>query len=125
MGDLSRHFNRAEFQCKGQNCAVSGHGNCGQDTIDYELIRILEDVREYFGKPVIITSGNRCAWHNQQVGGADNSFHVISRAADFYVKGVDVEDVADYLEDKAPGLGRYSSWVHVDTRNGGWARWSG
>ncbi|BEB16509.1 hypothetical protein VEE45_23520 [Escherichia coli] len=46
---LSKHFSRKEFKCK---C-----GKCDYDTIDAELLVILEDVREHFGKPVIINSG--------------------------------------------------------------------
>ena len=115
MGDLSKHFNRSEFAC---SC-------CGkEDTVDHALIELLEDVRENFGQPVIITSGHRCVWNNERIGGSAGSLHLKGRAADFIVKNVDPEDVASYLEDKAPGLGRYSTWTHVDTRTGGWARWS-
>jgi uncharacterized protein YcbK (DUF882 family) len=124
MGDLSKHFDRAEFRCKGENCAPSGHGNCGQDTIDYELVIILEQVREHFKTPVIISSANRCAWHNQMEGGVSNSQHVVGRAADIKVKGVHPSDVAEFLEDKASGLGRYDTFTHLDTRENG-ARWSG
>ena len=125
MGDLSKHFDRSEFQCKGENCAVSGSGNCGQDTIDYALIDVLEQVREHFGNPVVITSGNRCAWYNQQIGGVSNSLHVLGRAADIKVKGVSPDTVADFLEDKTSGLGRYPTFTHVDSRTGFNARWSG
>jgi hypothetical protein len=85
MGDLSKHFDRSEFRCKGENCAPSGHGNCGQDTIDYALIEVLEQVREHFNVPVIITCGNRCAWHNQSVGGVPSSQHLLGRAADMFL----------------------------------------
>ncbi len=77
---LSKHFSRKEFKCK---C-----GKCDYDTIDAELLVILEDVREHFGKPVIINSGNRCPTHNKNVGGATNSYHVRGRAADIVIKGV-------------------------------------
>jgi uncharacterized protein YcbK (DUF882 family) len=116
MGDLSNNFNRSEFACR---CG------CGQDTVDAELLEILEAVRERFDSSVIITSGNRCLYHNEREGGSSNSLHLTGRAADFVVVNVDPEDVADFLEPIAPGLGRYSNWTHVDSRSGGKARWSG
>jgi uncharacterized protein YcbK (DUF882 family) len=124
MGDLSKHFDRSEFLCKGEDCAPSGHGNCGKDTIDYALVEVLESVREHFGKPVVITSANRCAWYNQLIGGVSSSQHLLGRAADIKVKGVSPDTVADFLEDKVSGLGRYSTFTHIDTRENG-ARWSG
>ncbi|HDX6471612.1 TPA: DUF882 domain-containing protein, partial [Escherichia coli] len=97
---LSKHFSRKEFKCK---C-----GKCDYDTIDAELLVILEDVREHFGKPVIINSGNRCPTHNKNVGGAANSYHVRGRAADIVIKGVSPDIVHAYLDGKYPtqyGLG--------------------
>lgn len=114
---LSRHFNRREFACK---CG------CGADTVDAELIQILEHTRLHFKRPITITSGVRCAEHNKRVGGSKNSLHITGRAADFKVQGVSSKDVytflADYLN-KRGGLGLYSSWVHVDSRSNGPARW--
>jgi uncharacterized protein YcbK (DUF882 family) len=124
MGDISKNFDRSEFRCKGEDCAPSGHGNCGQDTIDYELVVILEQVREHFAKPVVITSANRCAWYNQLIGGVSSSQHLLGRAADIKVKSISPDTVAEFLEDKASGLGRYSTFTHIDTRENG-ARWSG
>lgn len=36
----------------------------------------LDRVREYYGKPMIVTSGNRCAAHNADVKGEEKSEHV-------------------------------------------------
>ena len=78
MGDLSKNFNRAEFACQ---CG------CGEDTIDYATVELCEAVREHFCQPVTITSGIRCMWHNERVGGSANSLHVLGRAADIVVRG--------------------------------------
>jgi uncharacterized protein YcbK (DUF882 family) len=59
------------------------------------------------------------------VGGAPNSRHRHADAADIVVSQVPPSNVADYLESKDPGrwgLGRYSSFTHIDTR-GYSARW--
>ena len=74
------HFTRSEFKCK---C-----GSCDQDTVDFELLDILERLRVHYGVPITINSGNRCAAYNKKIGGSKNSQHVKSRAADIVVDGV-------------------------------------
>ena len=111
------NFSRKEFACK---CG------CGFDTIDYELLEVLKDIRIYYGVPVLINSGCRCVSHNHSVGGSPHSQHVLGRACDFVVKGIDADEVADYLESKYQGkfgIGRYNGRTHIDTRSNGPARW--
>ena len=108
---VSEHFKREEFAC---------HCNCGQDTVDVELILILEDLREHFGVPVVINSGNRCVLHNAEIGGAKKSQHVRSKAADIVVKGVESREVYSYLNEIYPdryGMGLYVDFVHIDCRS--------
>ena len=110
------YFEREEFACQ---CG------CGQDTVDAELMRVMDDVRAYFNRPVTISSGNRCVSHNKIVGGSGNSQHLYSKAADFVVIGVHEDIVADYLEKKYSdtyGIGRYNGRTHVDCRENK-ARW--
>lgn len=115
MGDILENFSRSEFACK---CG------CGFDTVDIQLGEVLQDVREHFGRMVKINSGCRCERHNLHEGGSENSQHLYGRAADFEVKGVHADVVADYLEKRWPncGIGRYVGRTHVDTR-GHAARW--
>ena len=117
MKKISEHFTRSEFSCR---CG------CGYDTVDTDLIKMLEDVRTHFKKPIVVTSGCRCEFHNERSGGAANSLHKLGRAADIVVAGTEPDDVADYLEViNAPGIGRYSTFTHVDSRSSGISRWSG
>ena len=76
MGDLSEHFSREEMACK---CG------CGLDTVDAELLSLLEKIRAHFDRPITINSGCRCEAHNRAVGGSKNSQHLIGRAADIVV----------------------------------------
>ena len=123
---LSPAFRVREFRCRD-----------GTDTIliDEGLVVLLQCIREHFGKPVHITSGYRTAAHNAAVGGSKSSQHLLGRAADFYVEGMDVATVAAYAETLLPsrgGIGRYpkdaahpkrsTGWVHIDTRAGK-SRW--
>ena len=51
------------------------------DNINYTMER-LDEIREKYGKPIIITSGYRCSELNKKVGGKSNSFHLKGLAAD-------------------------------------------
>jgi len=120
MTRLSEHFSSHEFACK---CG------CGSDGIDPSLIVLLEWLRaEMGGRAVAVNSGVRCPAYNAQIGGASNSQHLHGRAADVVVAGVPPDDVADWLEGCGMsgqiGLGRYSTFAHVDVR-GTRARWDG
>ena len=75
---LSPHFKLSEFRC---SCG------CNQVVVHPALIETLEDIREFSGIPVQITSGYRCAKHNAEVGGKPNSAHLLGEAADFWVSG--------------------------------------
>lgn len=111
MGDISNHFSRSEFRC---------HCGCGFDTVDVELITVLEHIRETFGgRPVSVTSGSRCEKHNKAVYGAENSQHMLGKAADFTIRNVPLKKVYDYLcstFDNRYGVGLYKLWIHIDVR---------
>lgn len=119
--DGVQYFKRSEFKCK---C-----GKCGGFPVEpsEELVLLLEKIRKYFGKPVIVNSGIRCATHNRNVGGASLSQHLKGTAADIVVKGITSERVAKYAETLLPksgGIGRYKTFTHVDVRSTK-ARWNG
>ena len=119
---LSQHFFRVEFTC--------GCG-CGYDTVDAELLGILEKIRTYFSRinfhstELTINSAARCQKHNKKVGGMPSSQHLLGKAADIAVKGVDSSDVSDYAEillRGRGGIGRYNTFTHIDVRES-CARW--
>ena len=122
---LSEHFEVREFRCRDGSDPVF---------VDSELVRVLQNIRDHFGKPVVITSAYRTAVHNKAVGGAAYSQHCYGRAADIRVAGVTVERLAAYAEKLLPdtgGIGRYpvrsgrpTGWVHVDVRTVK-SRWTG
>ncbi len=109
---VSAHFKVKEFACGDGSDIV---------LIDSDLVNVLEVIRHYFDKPIIITSAYRTDTHNKKVGGSVNSQHVLGKAADIVIVGVspkDIAAVAEYILDGKGGIGLYPSkgFVHIDTR---------
>ena len=52
-----------------------------------ELLEVLDNLREFYGKPIKITSGFRCTELNKLMGGSPTSAHVIGLAADLQPVG--------------------------------------
>lgn len=113
-----QHFKKSEFACK---------DGCGFDSIDLRVVKVLEAIRHHFGdKPVIVTSGCRCAKHNRVVGGVQGSRHVAGKAVDFYIPGVSINDIMNYTNSLVRNgtlrytyTGKYSNGnmqgaVHID-----------
>ena len=116
MTQLSKNFTRTEFSC---NCG------CGYDTVDAELLEVLQDIREHFAHPVKINSACRCWKHNEKINGSKNSRHLFARAADIRVEFVPPKTIQQYLKEKYPnkyGIGSYPTFTHIDTRENQ-ARW--
>lgn len=115
---ISKNFRVREFRCQDGSDVVF---------IESDLVDILQKIRDHFGKAVTITSAFRTASHNKKVGGATYSQHLYGTAADIKVSGVAANVVADFVETLMPntgGIGRYSTFTHVDVRKTK-ARWNG
>lgn len=86
-------------------------------------LRILDDLRDHFKKPVTINSTYRGLKYNRALGSPDGSLHRRFNAVDFTVKDVKPSEVFAVLKkwrDEARfigGLGKYNTFVHIDTRN--------
>lgn len=108
--DEIKYFKKSEFSCK---CG------CGANEMNETLIRVADRTREYFGSPMRVSSGRRCASHNAKVGGVSNSRHATNpgKAMDFCVSGKTSTQILEYVQ-KQPEI-RYayaidSSYVHMD-----------
>lgn len=106
---VSEDFRVREFRCKDGSDRI---------LISPETVKILQSVRDYFGRPVKINSAYRTPAYNRKVGGVSSSQHVKGTACDISVEGVPPEAVAAYLEAMFPdsGIGLYDTFVHIDTR---------
>jgi len=85
---------------------------------------VLQPVRQHFQKPMIISSGFRCAELNVKIGGSITSQHVQGQAADIEVLEVSNLELSDWvnknlsfdqliLEFHNPDEDPHSGWVHV------------
>ena len=104
---ISKYFKESEFTCR---CG------CGFNAIDQNLVYILDDIREYIGKPISIESGCRCLNHNRAVGSKDSSAHVEGKAVD--IKCADSKYryvlVAMLLAKGIKRIGIGNTFVHAD-----------
>lgn len=124
----SEHFRISEFDC---------HNGQKVPTAAVPALRAWcrefgEPLRREFGE-VHINSGYRPEAYNRSIGGEPNSVHIYdfhpdAVAGDFTCERGNPREWAAFLNDRADGLGTYSSFVHADNRHRiGWptARWSG
>lgn len=85
--------------------------------------KVLQPVREHFGKSVTVNSGYRSPESNAAVGGSKTSDHCKGMAADIEIVGVANADLAQWIMDNldytqlilefyTPGIPD-SGWVHV------------
>jgi len=121
MGDLSDHFSSSEFACQ---CGC-GYGTNPGD-VSPDLIQLLEEMRLYLQRPIMIRSGCRCRYHNGVVGGVAHSRHVTGEAADIGVIGgeerhnmIFAATIINYRHfPGAQGIGIAKTFIHVDVHMG-------
>jgi uncharacterized protein YcbK (DUF882 family) len=95
-------------------------------------LRIVDELRDSFGKPCRILSSYRSPDYNKAVGGVSSSQHLEFTALDIAFNGISPQRVYDRLLEWrragkfVGGLGLYlsSGFVHIDTR-GRNATWKG
>lgn len=106
-GQITKNFQAEEFASKGD----------GSIKVSPELVHRLQQLRDYLGVPIRVTSGYRDPAHNKRVGGAPSSRHMSGEAADIVADGVSLAELAEaakkFFGDGGIGSS-YSSHVHVD-----------
>jgi len=79
---FTEHFTERDFACK-DGCGYGTH----PDDVVTELPQLLEAARLTLGRPIYVTSGCRCAKHNEAEGGKPTSAHTRGAAADLRISG--------------------------------------
>lgn len=83
------------------------------------LADYLDDIREKFGKPILVSSGYRCPMLNKAVGGVVNSQHLKGLAADLVCS--DMEKLISIIRETKGfdqvitehNKGSKSYWIHL------------
>lgn len=84
-----------------------------------KVMYILDMVRIYIGKPILINSGYRCEKLNEMVGGVQKSMHIKGLAADFRTgKKEDINIMFEFLKKnqkdfKIIELINYMNFIHM------------
>ena len=123
---LENNFSLDEFKCRdGTPVPEEYMGNVSL------LAKNLQVLRDYLGRPIEIISGYRSPEYNKRIGGARQSQHMLAKAADIKIDGMEpwiVQKIVEHLIYEGHmmkgGVGIYKTFVHYDIR-GRNARWSG
>ena len=108
--NLATNFRVREFRCRDGSDPVFVHES---------LPKVLQQIRGYFGKPIVISSAFRTASHNKKEGGSTYSRHLYGMAADISIEGVTPLEIAKYADKflgNAGCVGLYKTFVHIDVR---------
>lgn len=114
MTQQLKYFSLREFKCR------CGRKECDAVPVEEELLRLLEFLRHDWGHPLIVTSGVRCSFWNDKVGGALKSQHVLGKAADLKIKNRNEGKALMALAKRVGfrGIGLAENFLHVDIRDG-------
>lgn len=85
---------------------------------------VLQVIRDYYGKAVVVSSGYRCLELNAAVGGSQTSQHSYGEAADIQIAGVKADQIFEDIKNgKIAGLKSLGQvilekvggkeWVHI------------
>lgn len=110
-----KYFKFDEMKCK--NCCEK----LFVKDIAVEFFKLIDEFREYVGKPLQLTNLYRCKVKNNSVGGAANSGHIESIAADIYSDDFTAMELYNkaFQFGKFFGMGFYPDqhFVHVDIKD--------
>ena len=106
----------------------NGINNTPDEKSKANIIRLVKEVlqplRVAYNKPIIVTSGFRCAELNKLVGGKSNSQHLRGQAADIVPKDIDDLDILFELCKNLPSFdqllyekSKNKKWIHISYKD--------
>ena len=130
---LTRNFSLEEMlrSDTAKRCGITNKPKAEEETEVVEnlkalCVEVLQPLRDFLGKPVVVSSGYRCSELNEKVGGVSNSQHLTGEAADIRVKDrhelIEImrfimdDTVFDQLIREKSATGE---WVHVSYKRNG------
>lgn len=88
------------------------------------IVNCLQPLREYIGKPMIISSGFRSVRLNGHplINGSPTSDHLIGCAADFTIKGLTPKQIIELVKKSGVPfrqlINEHNIWVHISYKEG-------
>lgn len=95
--------------------------------LDIGLLKDMQKIRDYYGKPIIINDGMQFNWRgfrNTEYRNYNvNSMHSWWRAFDFHINGVPIPEIREHiiknrnkLYPNVSAIEDEVNWIHVDSR---------
>lgn len=121
---LTKNFSLSEFRCHdGTEVPENLIPNVRSLAINLQVLR------DFIKVPIYLVSAYRTEAHNNSVGGAKQSQHLVAKAGDLKAPGYTPKQLARVIEYlisegkmKQGGIGIYETFTHYDVR-GRKARW--
>lgn len=87
------------------------------DKMDTTFLKLLDELRELVGEPLIVNSSYRNKLYNKAVGGSENSLHLKGKAVDLRcTNGTLRAKIVKHALNLGLSCGVYNTWVHLDSR---------
>ena len=120
---LSANFTLAELT-KSQTAERCGIDNSPDkehvDNLQKLCDEILQPIRDYFKKPVVISSGYRSPELSKKIGSSSRSQHCRGEAADLEIPGVSNKELADFINENLNFDQVILEFHNPDEINSGW-----
>lgn len=106
---MMSYFSRDELMCQ----------HCGEYYFDSEFMALLNNIREEYGKPMIVNSGYRCQEHPLERAKTSTGAHSLGKAVDIRCSGADALElirIAMEFGIKRIGVNQKGStrFIHLD-----------
>lgn len=116
MGTISRSFSWAEFEATSHAAELARKGVRNvipsfevRDSVLALVRRVLQPLRDKYGKPMKVNSGYRCKELNEIVGGVPTSQHRLGEAADIHTGSPSETFRLAHLAKSTPEI-----WAEID-----------
>ena len=121
--NLSKNFHLSEM-IKSQTAVRNIPGEQHTENLRLLCERVLQPIRDHFGKVVTVSSGYRDIILNRHLGSSDSSQHCQGMAADIEIFDLPNNELSDWIKENLmfdqlileyydPSEGPNSGWVHV------------
>lgn len=94
------------------------------DNMLYLIVDCLQPIRNYIGKPMVISSGYRSPRLNGHpiINGSQTSQHTKGEAVDFTIKGMTIKQIIEKVKDSGVEfdqlINEKNVWCHISYRKG-------